>query len=244
MKAMVLAAGLGTRLKEFTQTKPKALVEVEGKPLLSYIIDKLTSSGFDEIVINVHHFADQIVEYVNNSKFNARIYISDESNQLLNTGGGIVKAKVFLDGDEPFLVHNVDILSDIDLVNLMDFHKKSDSLATLAVGQRNSSRMFLFDEKMQLTGWKNLLTGKEIIPDNTKTDLRDFAFAGIHIISPFIFNLIQTKGAFSIVDAYLSLCSKHSILGYDTTSNFVLDIGKVQNLEEASRFVLRNQTAG
>ena len=115
MKAMVLAAGFGTRLKEHTQSKPKALVEVEGKPLLEYVIEKLISSGFDEIVINVHHLANQIIDYIGSSNFNAKIHISDESDLLLNTGGGIFKASPFLDGDEPFLVHNVDILSDIDL---------------------------------------------------------------------------------------------------------------------------------
>ena len=238
---MVLAAGFGTRLKEHTQSKPKALVEVEGKPLLEYVIEKLISSGFDEIVINVHHLANQIIDYIGSSNFNAKIHISDESDLLLNTGGGIFKASPFLDGDEPFLVHNVDILSDIDLGKLMQYHQNHGSLATLAVGERNSSRMFLFDEQMQLCGWRNTITGKEIIPDNSKNSLMGMAFAGIHVISPLIFGLIQKNDPFSIVDAYLSLCSKHSILGFDTTSNYVLDIGKVQSLEEASRFV-KNQT--
>ena len=237
MKAMILAAGLGTRLKEHTQDKPKALVEVEGRTLLAYVLEKLVEAGFNEVVVNVHHFADLIVEYIESRDFGIKIHISDESSRLLNTGGGILKAKHFLDGNEPFLVHNVDILSDINLKQLIDFHSQGDSLATLAVGDRKSSRKFLFDEQMRLSGWRNTITDKVIIPDSTRTNITEFAFAGIHVISPEIFNLIHTKGPFSIVDAYLSLCSKHSILGFDTTQNFVLDIGKVPSLEAAKEYL-------
>ena len=155
MKAMILAAGLGTRLEHHTLERPKALVEVNGKPLLAYVIEKLIASNFRHIVINVHHFAEQIIEYIQRNNFDARIEFSDETNRLLNTGGGILKAKPFLDGDEPFLVHNVDILSDIDLLKLADYHNATNSFATLAVGKRNSSRQFLFDSTMKLAGWRN-----------------------------------------------------------------------------------------
>ena len=237
MKAMVLAAGLGTRLEHFTLERPKALVEVNGKPLLAYVVEKLVSSGFNEIVVNVHHFAEQITDYLKNNNFGAKISICDETNRLLDTGGGILKAKPFLDGEEPFLVHNVDILSDINLNQLIDFHTKSGSFATLAVGERKSSRQFFFDEHMRLAGWRNNLTGKEIITHQSDSPLKGFAFAGIHVISPEFFQKIHTKGAFSIVDAYLSLCSNQKIVGYNTSTNFVLDVGKPNNLEKAQRIV-------
>lgn len=234
---MVLAAGLGTRLKEHTLNKPKALVEIEGKTLLSYVIEKLASSGFNEVIVNVHHFAEQIIQFLQSNDFGIKVHISDESARLLNTGGGIVHARELLDGDEPFLVHNVDILSDINLTDLLNFHIKSNSLATLAVGERKSSRKFLFDEKMRLSGWRNTITGKEIIPDSSRVGLKEFAFAGIHVINPEIFNLIHSKGPFSIVDAYLSLCSKYDLAGFDTTASYVLDIGKVPNLEMAKEYL-------
>ncbi len=237
MKAMVLAAGLGTRLQPYTIDRPKALVTVEGKPLLAFILEKLASSGFDEVVINVHHFADMIEEYLSKNDFGVKIHISDERNRLLDTGGGLLKAMKFLDGDEPFLVHNVDILSDIDLVKLVEHHSEHSALATLAVGKRNSSRHFLFDESMRLSGWRNNLTEKEIIPAKDRQNLQPFAFAGIHVISPDFFRLIHAHGPFSIVDAYLSLCSNNLLKGFDTSSNFIVDVGKPKNLDKASEFV-------
>lgn len=242
MKAMILAAGLGTRLEHHTLERPKALVEVEGKPLLAYVLEKLVDSGFKEVLVNVHHFAEQIIKYLEDNDFGIKILISDESNRLLNTGGGIIKAQPFLYGEEPFLVHNVDILSDIDLNQLVEWHKKNDGIATLAVGSRTSTRHFLFDKNMYLSGWRNNLTGKEIIPASDRLPLQGYAFAGIHVINPIIFELIHTKGAFSIVDAYLSLCSKHRILGFDSSNNFVIDVGKPKNLEMANDFVKKINT--
>ncbi len=237
MKAMVLAAGLGTRLGEHTLNKPKALVEIGGKPLLAHILEKLQANGFQEVVINVHHFASQIISYLEANDFKMKILVSDETNKLMDTGGGILNAKSFLEGNEPFLVHNVDILSDVNLKKLIDYHNEEKPLATLAVGERKSSRYFIFDETMKLVGWKNNLTGKAVIPTPGIGILKNFAFAGIHVISPSIFNLIKTKGAFSIVDAYLSLCSNHLIVGYDTTNSFTLDVGKPQNLEKAEEYL-------
>jgi len=228
---------LGTRLGHHTLERPKALVEVDGKPLLAYVLEKLVSAGFKEVVINVHHFAEQIINLVETQDFGVRIHISDESDRLLNTGGGILKARSFLDGEEPFLVHNVDILSDISINQLIEFHLKQNALATLAVGQRKSTRYFLFDEQMKLSGWRNNITEKEVIPKNSGAPFKGYAFAGIHVINPEIFQLIHTKGAFSIVDAYLSLCSSQTIIGMDTSKNFVVDVGKPQNLEKAKEFV-------
>jgi NDP-sugar pyrophosphorylase family protein len=237
MKAMVLAAGLGTRLQPYTIDRPKALVTVEGKPLLAFILEKLAASGFDEVVINVHHFAEMIEEYLSKNDFGVKIHISDERSRLLDTGGGLLKAMPFLDGEEPFLVHNVDILSNIDLGNLVKYHNEHSALATLAVGKRDSSRHFLFDESMRLSGWRNNLTQKEIIPAKERGALQPFAFAGIHVISPDFFRLIHAHGPFSIVDAYLSLCSNSLLKGFDTSSNFVIDVGKPKNLDRASEFV-------
>jgi MurNAc alpha-1-phosphate uridylyltransferase len=157
MKAMILAAGLGTRLKPLTDDRPKALVEIGGVTLLELTIAKLIDNGFDEIVVNVHHFSEMLTSFIRSKDFGVKTHISDESDRLMDTGGGIVKAARFLDGSDPFLVHNVDIITDIDLRLLYDSHKQSDALATLAVGKRESSRVFLFDSNMNLSGWQNNL---------------------------------------------------------------------------------------
>lgn len=237
MKAMILAAGLGTRLKPLTDDRPKALVEIGGITLLEHTIAKLIDSGFDEIVINVHHFSEMLTSFISSKDFGVKIHISDESDKLMDTGGGIVKAMQFLDGDEPFLVHNVDIITDIDLNLLYSSHRQSVALSTLAVGKRESSRVFLFDSNMNLSGWQNNLTGKKIIPDSTRQPLTEYAFSGIHVISPSFFNLITSKGPFSIVDAYLSLCCRNSIKGYDVSNNFVLDVGKPQSIAFAEEYL-------
>lgn len=237
MKAMILAAGLGTRLKPFTDDKPKALVKIGDKTLLEHTILKLKENGFTEIVVNVHHFAQLVIDFLNSNDFGVKIHISDESDWLLDTGGGILKASNFLNGDEPFLVHNVDIITDIDLNQFYKTYSASCNVATLAVSKRESSRVFMFDDNMILAGWKNNLTGKKIIPDSNRGPLTDYAFAGIHLISPEIFNLINSKGPFSIVDAYLSLCSKYTIKGHDVSSNFVLDVGKPNSIEKAEEYL-------
>jgi N-acetyl-alpha-D-muramate 1-phosphate uridylyltransferase len=237
MKAMILAAGMGTRLKDLTQDKPKALVEVNGKPLLSHIISKLVNSGFTEIVVNVHHFANKVIDFINQNDFGVTIHISDESNQLLDTGGGILNAKTFLKGKEPFLVHNVDILSDLNLGSLMEIHKQNGGLASLAVSKRESTRKFLFDKRMKLVGWRNISIDSTIIPIPVNKPFYEYAFSGIHIISPEIFNLISKKGAFSIVDVYLTLCTTKNIIGIDVSDNFVIDVGKPESLVIANEFV-------
>jgi len=237
MKAMILAAGLGTRLKPFTEDKPKALVKIGDKTLLEHTILRLKENGFTEIVVNVHHFAQMVIDFLNSNDFGVKIHISDESDWLLDTGGGILKAAQYLNGNEPFLVHNVDIITDIDLNQFYKTYSKSCNIATLAVSKRESSRVFMFDEEFSLAGWKNNLTGKMIIPDSSRGPLTEHAFAGIHLISPEIFNLINSKGPFSIVDAYLSLCSKYTIKGHDVSSNFVLDVGKPSSIEKAEEYL-------
>jgi len=234
MKAMVLAAGLGTRLRPLTNDRPKALVEVNGRAMLDLLIERLVSAGFNEIIVNVHHFAEQVVHHLKNSSFpGAKIAISDESSQLLDTGGAIIHARWFLEGDEPFLVHNVDVLSDIDLGKMMEVHRDKPSLATLAVSQRTSSRYFLFDEGLRLWGWENVKEHSKIIVHQAPGELKEYAFSGIHILEPAIFHHISHHGRFSIVPAYLDLAEDHPIHGYLHDPDKWLDLGSPENIRQA-----------
>lgn len=243
MKAMLFAAGLGTRLKPLTDTMPKAMVSIAGKPLLEHVIIKLKESGFDEISINVHHFADQIIDFIKEkNNFGIRIEISDERELLLETGGGIKKAAAFFDDGNPFLVHNVDILSDVDLSLFYANHIQQNAMASLLVSKRETSRYLLFDEDKNLKGWINEKTGE------TKSPLTDFnpalyskyAFAGVHIISPSIFEWMNGwNGKFSIIDFYLSIADKTSIKGYCPQVLNMIDVGKLDSLEQAEEFVQR-----
>ncbi|MDO5664893.1 MAG: nucleotidyltransferase family protein [Bacteroidia bacterium] len=241
MKAIIFAAGLGTRLKPITDTMPKAMVPIAGKPLLWHTIQKLKASSFDEIIINVHHFADQIIDYVKaNNSFGIRIEFSDEREKLLDTGGGIKKASWFFDDNKPFLIHNVDILSNIDLRNLYEIHTQNNSIATLVVSERETSRYFLFNENNHLVGWINEKTGEIKSPySNLDSSIyRKLAFSGIHIIHPQIFsyfNLFPDK--FSIVDFYLSICDKEKIHGYIPKSLQLIDVGKITSITEAENFI-------
>ena len=237
MRAFVLAAGLGTRLDHLTSNCPKALVELNGKPLLEHIITRLVGFGFTEIVVNVHHYAEQIVSFLDAHSFGASIKISDESAKLLDTGGAILKIKPFLMGNEPFLVHNVDIISDINLAQLMDYHLHSNPLATLAVGDRYSSRKLLFDNSMNLWGWKNIITGETKMPRKTDCELIEMAFSGIHVVSPDFFKNVKSSRVFPIISEYLELSKTQSILGFNTTNNIIIDAGKIENLDLASNFL-------
>lgn len=233
MKAMIFAAGLGTRLKPFTENHPKALAVVNGKPLLQRNIEYLKSYGFNDFVINVHHFPGQILEFLEkNRNFNSNITISDETGQLLETGGGLKKAAPHLLGNEPFLVMNVDILTNLNLEKMLEQHKRSRSLATLAVSSRATSRYFLFDAQNQLCGWINKKTNEEKIVKN-KPDLVQKAFSGIHVIEPGIFELIVKEGKFSMVEVYLELCKDHKISGFDHSQDHFIDVGKPESIQKA-----------
>ena len=231
MKAMIFAAGLGTRLRPLTDNMPKALVPVAGKPMLQHVIERMKAAGFNEITINIHHFGEQIIDFVQaNQQFGITIHISDERGELLDTGGGIKKARPFLDGDEPFLVHNADILTDVDLHKLYQHHLTNNADATLLVSQRNTSRYLLFDNDNRLKGWVNKTTG-EVKPQGfsyNENKLSELAFGGIHIISPRLFHLLegeQWQGKFSIISFYLSICfsvSFTSITSLDT--NFIIKL--------------------
>ena len=239
MKAMIFAAGLGTRLRPITDTMPKALVPVCGKPLLYHTICKLRDAWYDDIVVNVHHFPEQIREYLQSHDFGVKISISDESEQLLETGGGVLAARHMLSGDTPFLVHNVDIVSNLDLALLRAATRQED-LATLVVSARNTRRYLLFDDDMRLVGWTDTATGevRTPFPDLDPSACRKYAFSGIHNISPSVFNAMDAlgfTGRFPIMDFYLKACAEYSIRGYLAPDLRMVDVGKIDTLPEAER---------
>jgi NDP-sugar pyrophosphorylase family protein len=235
MKAMIFAAGLGTRLRPLTNEIPKALVPVNGKPALEWLILKLKKSGITQIIINVHHFPDKVIGFINeNHAFGIDIEISDEREMLLDTGGGLKKAAWFFDDGKPFLVHNADILSNINPDEMLRYHHQHKALATLLIQERTTSRYLIFDEEKRLTGWKNTKTNEVILSQKNATNPKDFAFNGIHIISPEVFPLITEQGKFSIIQTYLRLADTFQIVGYEPKNSVWMDIGKIENLPEAN----------
>lgn len=241
---MIFAAGLGSRLKPLTDTMPKALVPVAGRPMLEHVLLKLKASGFTEVVINIHHFGEQILDFLKvNENFGLTIHISDERTHLLDTGGGVRKARFFFENsNEPFLVHNVDILSDVDLKELYDYHLRNDGVATLLVSQRKTSRYLLFDTENKLCGWVNKDTG-QVKPEDFSYDeslYREYAFSGIHVFSPTVFQWMDTScfgDRFSIMDFYLATCRKAIFRGYLAETLQLIDIGKPETLAKAEDFV-------
>ena len=230
MKAMILAAGLGTRLKPFTDAHPKALATINGKSLLQRNIEYLASFGITDVVVNVHHFPDQITDTIkNNNGFGSNVIISDEKDEVLETGGGLVNARNFLDDSGAFVLMNVDVLTDLDMGKMAEQHVASKSLATLAVSNRKTNRYFLFDELETLCGWKNNKTGEQKIRRESEKYIPK-AFSGIHIISPSIFPLIKRKGKFSMVDVYLDLCKTQTITGFDHSMSKFIDVGKPESI--------------
>lgn len=236
MKALIFAAGLGTRLKPLTDNKPKALVEIEGETLLYYAIQKLKNHGYNQIIINTHHFSNQIIEYTKSLDLNVQLEISDETDNLLNTGGGLQKARWFFDDDAPFLVYNVDILSNIDIDDMLKQHKESNALVTLAVMDRKTSRYLLFDSENNLCGWRNKNDEKEIII-HQKPNLQEFAFSGIQIINPKYFSLVKKEGSFPIIDVYLNLAKENTIKAYNHSGTVWCDFGKLPELENARHII-------
>jgi len=228
MKALIFAAGLGTRLSPLTKDKPKALVPYKGKPLLQIVIEKLATFGINEFVVNVHHFAPKVKQFLEeNNNFGQKIEISDETNLLLETGGGLQKASVFLK-NEPFLVHNVDILSDINITELIKHHNKSNAIATLAVQNRPSWKRLYFDQNDgYLCKWKNERTGEEK-PVRSCSKASPFAFSGIHVINPEIFNFMK-PGAYSIIDTYLQVAETEKITFFNHDKTFWRDMGRPES---------------
>jgi NDP-sugar pyrophosphorylase family protein len=241
MNAMIFAAGLGTRLRPLTNDRPKALVEVNGKTLLEHNIVKLKEAGFDRIVVNIHHFGEQIIEFLNaHDNFGIDIRVSDERQQLLDTGGGIKHAIPLFDQTQPILIHNVDIISDIDVRELYAKHLDSSMSqkgasplgATLAVHQRKTSRYLQFADNMHLCGWTNVKTG-EVKGERGEP----FAFAGIHVVDPNLlpYLQVQAEDVFSIIDFYLKVCNQIAIAGSDVTGREWVDCGKPEALAKAAQ---------
>lgn len=228
---MILAAGLGTRLQPITKSKPKALVEVRGKPLLDYVMRQLRRYGVTDVIINVHHFPGQIIDYVHkHNNFGIRVSFSHEE-ELLDTGGGLKKASYFFDDGQPFFLHNVDIISDINLRKMFQYHTKSTALATLAVNHRETSRYFLFDDQNLLCGWKSVEDNRTVLTRTPQSEPRQLGFCGIHVISPDIFPKLTETGNFSIVQSYLRLAREgEKIAAYLVDSYHWRDVGKLSEL--------------
>lgn len=235
--AMLFAAGLGTRLQPFTHKHPKALAMVNGKTLLQRNIEYLQGFGIYNVVVNVHHFAEQIIEILaKNNGWGSTITISNEQPEVLETGGGLVFAAKHLQHADNIVVMNVDILTNLNLFHIIQHHIKEAALATLAVANRVSSRYLMFNNAMQLCGWKNVKTGEEkiVIAEN---NLQDYAFSGIHVINTKLLALIQQKGKFSMIDVYLSLANNEKVIGFNDTNSFLIDVGKPESLQQAEEWI-------
>lgn len=239
MKAMILAAGLGTRLRPLTDSRPKALVEINGRTLIEITLTRLRSFGVNEVIINVHHFADMVVDYLkSHNNFGMRMEISREDDLLLDTGGGLKKASWFFLEDsrhslaEPFLLHNVDVISTIDLHRMLQFHNERGALATLAVQSRESSRLLLFNDKNQLVG--RAASGSSHLP--LATGRSSLAFSGIHIISPRLLSMLTEEGVFSIIDAYVRLAAQgEKIVAFRADEYYWRDLGRPIDLSQAAQ---------
>ena len=235
---MIFAAGLGTRLKPITDTLPKALVPINGRPLLDHVITRLTDAGIDGAVVNVHHFADKIREYINTHTYNIPVEISNETDLLRETGGGIRHARKYLEGHD-FLVHNVDIISNLDIKAFIA-SIRPDALSTVIVSDRKTSRYLLFNDDMRLVGWTNISTGEIKSPHKglDPSKCRMLAFSGIHLMSRHIFNAFDNENVperFPIIDFYVSVCDRYPIYGYCPAGLKMIDVGKIETLGEAER---------
>lgn len=241
MKAMIFAAGLGTRLRPLTDKIPKPLIEINGRPLLEYVILRLINEGVNEFIINIHHLGNRIIDFVRSkNNFGVRIEFSDESDLLLDTGGGLKKASWFFDDGKPFLLYNSDVLSDISINKMLNYHTQTSALATVAVRNRNTARYLLFDNELNLCGWRNIQTNEERIVRAHSSGLSQLAFSGIHIINPELLGCFPDRIKFSMIDLYLSIASTNIIKGFDHTNGIWLDIGKPESLSSAEQLFLNN----
>jgi NDP-sugar pyrophosphorylase family protein len=237
MKAMIFAAGLGKRLGSITQKIPKALVDINGKTALHIAVERCAAHGFNDIIINVHHFADLVeAEVAKLNKMGFRISVSDERDMLLENGGGLYKARRFFD-NSPFLLYNVDIISDLDLSALFRMHKDRKGLATLAVRNRPGKRFLLVDRNGQLRGWRNVATGEEILAGNTEEKLIEIAFSSMHIVEPEIFNYMS-EGIYTMIDLYLRLAADHKIYTLKHDDGYWVDVGTPESLEHVRRLLI------
>jgi N-acetyl-alpha-D-muramate 1-phosphate uridylyltransferase len=230
MKAMIFSAGLGTRFKPWTDKHPKALALVNGKSLLQRNVEFLQKYNIKDIIVNVHHFAEQVTDTIKkNNGWGSNIIISDETNELLETGGGLLKAKELFTPGERFITCNADILTDLNLNKLIAFHKKNKPLISFGVTNRKTSRYFLFDENNRLCGWRNIKTNEEKIP-MAKPSLTEKAYSCVVVFEYDIFNLMHFTGKFSLVDVYLNLAKDYLITGYDHSGDKLVDVGKPESI--------------
>lgn len=230
MKAMIFSAGLGTRFKPWTDKHPKALAPVNGKSLLQRNIEYFQQFNITEVVVNVHHFADQVIAAIETNKgWGSKVTISDETDAVLETGGGLLKARTYLEGDEPFVTINADILTDLDLNQLLAFHRKEDALISFGITGRKTSRYFLFDDYNRLCGWTNTSTGERRISIDTPF-LKEMAYSCVVVFEPRVFGLIRQTGKFSLVDTYLDLAKDHRIMGFDHSGDKLVDVGKPESI--------------
>jgi len=235
MKAMIFAAGMGKRLGDITGATTKALIEIKGKSMLQHAVEKVTSHGFNDIIVNVHHFADLVEKEIDNLKtIGYKISVSDERDKLLETGGGLYKARWFFDNN-PFLIYNADIISDIDLGNLYRFHNGMKAFVTLAARIRKGNRHLLVDENGKVRGWRNIATGEEILALPPEGILYEVGFSGIHIVNPEIFNFMN-EGVYSLTPLYLELAATHRIMTFRHDEGYWWDIGTPENLEDVRKY--------
>lgn len=242
---MLFSAGLGTRLRPYTDNCPKALVEIDGCSLLEINLGRLVASGFEEVVINLHHYGDQIIDFLGRRKdWGIRILLSDERMRLLDTGGGLLKARPLLDG-QPFLIHNVDILSDIDLAALFAYHRAGGQTATLAIRERSSSRQLLFDAQRELCGWAHSERG-EYKWRHSGREVQPMAYSGIAVLSPSVFNYMpgEEGAVFSIIDTFLRVDIAERVIGYPHREGYWLDVGKPAAVATAAAWIQAGHLAG
>lgn len=233
MKAIIFSAGLGTRFKPWTDTHPKALALVNGKTLLQRNIEYLQQYHITDVVVNIHHFPGQIIEAIEKNKgWGSNVIISDESSEVLETGGGLLKARPLLETAEVFISLNVDVLTDLDINKLLAFHHKHNPLVSFGVTRRKTSRNILLDDTYRMCGWRNNTTGEEkiVIPGKP---LESFAYSCVAVFQPTIFSLIRQVGKFSIMDTYLDLAKENLIMGYEHTGDKWVDVGKPESVPVA-----------
>lgn len=239
MQAFLLAAGLGTRLRPLTDDRPKALVEVNGTPLLKIAIDNLIRQGATRIVVNIHHFADLMTDYIGSHRWDAEVLISDERDLLLDTGGGLKKAAPLFDNGQPIVIHNVDILSHVNLAEMVSQHADSMNIATLAACPRNTSRKLLFDTQRQLVGWTNHNTGEYRWTRQMVANYKEMAFSGIAVVNPQLLDLLpEADRPYPIIPAYLDIAKNHRISYFEHSESDWLDVGKPETLKQAQTWKL------
>jgi MurNAc alpha-1-phosphate uridylyltransferase len=245
MRAMILAAGQGTRLKPLTNQIPKPLVKFQGVPLLEIIIKRLLSSGMEKIVVNIHHLADQVIEFLSSRDyFDGRVLVSDETDRLMDTGGGVLKARDLLDKGEPFLLHNVDVYTNLDIHQLIKAHQSDNALITIAVKKRTPSRSLLLDDKNCLAGWQNNKTGEKRIIRDYEGKLEDYGNSCVYMINPEFFRLVHTSEPISLTDLYLELAKTHPIKGFIHNQDYWYNLGLYETFLKAETEVKMGRMHG